>query len=62
MGDNEVPFHGEETYGYILEDSNRSIGEGAIFFDTVGTTEGDEISGSFYGRLGTVPTFAYPGK
>ncbi len=55
----EVPFHGMETFGNLIEiveetqDIERFnyIGNGVIRFDTVATSEGDEVKGSFHGLI-----------
>ncbi len=59
MAVGEVPLHGFETFGMVFEISEETeepvglwyIGNGAITFDAAGTSEEDEVSGSFKGLL-----------
>ena len=55
----DVPLHGFETFGIVLEHFEITddfqmlgfIGDGTITFDVAGTATGDEVSGSFSGLL-----------
>ena len=55
----EVPFHGFETFGVVVELIQAEeefkiigyIGDGTISFDAAGTKPGDEVSGSFSGLM-----------
>lgn len=59
MTQGEVPFHGVETYGTVVQVEGADnysivgfIGGGSIVFTSVGTDKGDIIEGSFSGFLG----------
>ena len=55
----ERPFHGLETVGLLVEQQPQTgmfslvgfAGEGSITFTQTGTRAGDQVAGSFLGRL-----------
>ncbi|MHC5037042.1 MAG: CotH kinase family protein [Planctomycetota bacterium] len=59
----ELPFHGLETFGVLVEHNAAMgqfkmlgfIGEGKITFNAAGTRPGDKVSGSFSGLLSQRP-------